>query len=126
MKTPAIVLLLAAYAVVPRAVAAQTATDVLNVGLAVTGKAQMERGKDDTTFTITMGGTRAVLLVLNEHAFSPQPNTTVTYQWSQALARPANFALQVGEPRGRPADTLREFNEMLACFSEPRESQGTE
>jgi len=119
-------LFLAVTTVEPRGAAAQTAGDPLNVGLTVTGTAETNREKDDTSFVIAMSGTRVFLFVRNDFAFSPKPNATLTYQWAQTLSRPVRVTVQIGEPRGRPADSLKDFNEMLACFSEPRESKGIE
>ena len=110
----------------PREAAAQAAGDPLNVGVTVTGTAEMNREKDDTSFVIAMSGTRAFLFVRNDFAFSPKPNQTLTYQWAQVLSRPVRVTVQIGEARGQPADSRKDFNEMLACFSEPRESKGSE
>lgn len=100
------------------AVLAQGTLDPLDVAVTLSGAVTVNRGEKNTNFFVSSSSAQVVVILMNEHAFSPAPNDSMSYQWAQRLTRAPRISVVLGDVRD-DMKASKALNEVMMCFTDP-------
>lgn len=106
------------WCVVSTTALGQGTPDPINVAITLSGAVTVERGERNTNFFIRSSSADVLVSMMNEHALSPAPNKSMSYEWAQRLARAPKMSIAIGDVRD-DMKTSTALNEVMMCFTDP-------
>lgn len=106
------------WCVVSSTALGQGTLDPLDVAITLSGAVTVERGEKNSNFFIRSSSADVLVAMMNAHAFSQAPNTSMSYQWAQRLSRAPRISIAVGDVRD-DMKTSTALNEVMMCFTDP-------